>query len=230
MDPSARPIEVACTTEDIRRAYNFRSYFYDWLVAPMLRKPVALALQNAAIHPGDRVLEVAVGPGHTLLNLAHRVGPRGTVCGVDLSPRMLEVAARRLRQAGFTRVDLREADARRLPFPDNQFDAVYNGYMLDLTPASDMPRVLAEFHRVLAPGGRLVLVNVSKRDHRQQTWRERGYQLLPGSWAPYVLGGSRPVFMGDLVRQAGFINVRRDYLEHVVSSEIVTAVKPLVAS
>lgn len=53
-------------------------------------------------------------------------------------------------------------DARELSFPDETFDLVYNAYIFDLMDAEDFPVILSEFWRVLKPGGRLVLVNMSK--------------------------------------------------------------------
>jgi demethylmenaquinone methyltransferase/2-methoxy-6-polyprenyl-1,4-benzoquinol methylase len=139
---------------------------------------------------------------------------------------MLEKARRRVSAAGYANVDLREADTRQLPFPDGAFDVLYNSYMLDLIPLQDLPVVLSEYARVLKPGGRLVLVNMSKENGSSRGWWERLYALLPARWAPYVLGGCRPVLVEGLVGAAGFCEVQRQYIRHVVPSEIVTARKP----
>jgi demethylmenaquinone methyltransferase/2-methoxy-6-polyprenyl-1,4-benzoquinol methylase len=88
-----------------------------------------------------------------------------------------------------------------------------------------MPRIVNEFKRVLKPGGRLILLNMSKRDAQITTWRERLYPLLPPKLALYVIGGCRPVLMEQTVKQAGFSTVMREYLEGQFPSEIVTAIK-----
>jgi demethylmenaquinone methyltransferase/2-methoxy-6-polyprenyl-1,4-benzoquinol methylase len=185
-----------------------------------------LGLERVAIQPKDKVLEVAVGPGHTFLKILKKVEPTNTVCGADLSPKMLEQTRRRMASAGFANIDLREADARQLPFPDEAFDVLYNSYMLDLIPLDEMPVVLSEFHRVLKPKGRLVLVNLSKKNADKRSWLERLYQWLPKSWVPYLIGGCRPVLMEQPVKDAGFVDVNREFIRHVIPSEIVTAVKP----
>jgi demethylmenaquinone methyltransferase/2-methoxy-6-polyprenyl-1,4-benzoquinol methylase len=219
-------IEAKAPTHRIRRAYDLFSLFYGALVAPLERKPRMLGLEKAGIQPHDKVLEVAVGPGATLTEILKRVDRTTVVYGVDLSPKMLEKARRRVSAAGYANVDLQEADARQLPFPDGTFDVLCNSYMLDLIPLGDLPVVLREFRRVLKPGGRLVLVNMSKENEGVLTWYERLYQRLPARLVPYLLGGCRPALAEDLVEQAGFCEVTRDYVRNILPSEIVTARKP----
>ena len=221
-------IEAKAPTQRIRRAYNLFSLFYGALVAPLERKPRLLGLDKAGIQPQDRVLEVAVGPGVTLTEILKMVGRTTVVYGVDLSPKMLEKARRRVSAAGYANLDLREADARQLPFPDETFDVLYNSYMLDLIPLEDLPVVLSEFRRVLKPGGRVVIVNMSKENGGVLTWYERLYRRLPARLVPYLMGGCRPVLVEDLVKEAGFCEVTRDYIRHKLPSEIVTARKPAV--
>lgn len=223
MSEKTMMIEAVAPTEDIRRAYDLGSYLYGKLLAPLEHKPRVRALEQARIHPQDRILEVAVGPGAALVEILKKVDRTNVVYGVDLSPKMLENARRRVDTAGYTNTDLREADARQLPFPDGMFDVLYNSYMFDLLPLKDMPVVLSEFRRVLKPGGRLVLVNLSKEPGSCLTWREKLYLWLPARWVPYLMGGCRPVLMESLVREAGFAEVRREFLRHIIPSEIVTA-------
>ncbi len=226
MSQSVRMIDAVGQTELIKRYYNYRSKSYAWMVAPLEEKPRMMALDRARIQPGDRVLEVAVGPGVTLPEIAKRVAPGTPIHGVDLSPGMLEKARNRLSEAGITNVILQEADARKLPFADASFDVLYNSYMLDLIHLADMPVVLAEFYRVLKPGGRLILVNLSKPDPSRITWFERLYRWLPESIVPWVVGACRPVVMAPHVSAAGFMGVEREFVPNSLPSEIVVARKP----
>ena len=219
-------IEAKSPTERIRQAYNLWSWFYAKLVAPLERKPRMLGLERAAIQPQDRVLEVAVGPGVTLLEILKRVNQKNVVYGIDLSPKMLKKARDMVNSAGYTNIDLRESDARQLPYPDNTFDVLYNSYMFDLIQLKDMLVVLSEFRRVLKPGGRLALVNMSKEKDNVLTWWEKFYLRLPARWVPYLMGGCRPVLMKGLVKEAGFCEVRQEFIHHIVLSEIVVARKP----
>jgi ubiquinone/menaquinone biosynthesis C-methylase UbiE len=214
----------------LARAYSRRSRLYARTVAKWERRQHEAALDLAAVRTGERVLEVAVGPGLTLVDLARAAGPGTPVTGVDLSPGMLDVARDNLRTAGIKDVDLRLADAADLPFPDGGFDVLYNAYMLDLVPTERIPTILAEFHRVLAPHGRLVLLNMSKPDATSTTLRERLYRHLPEPLVLNVLGGCRPVVTAGLVSAAGFTDVERTYLPHGMASEVVTARRPAVTT
>lgn len=218
-------IEAVAPTEQIRRMYNFSSHFYGRLAAPLERRPRMRGLDWARVDPHDKVLEVAVGPGATFLEILKKVDRRVIVYGVDLSPKMLAKTEQLIRAAGYTNFELREADARRLPFSDNSFDVLYNSFMLDLIPLPDMPLVLAEFRRVLKPDGRLVLVNFSKKDGTAHSWYEKLYTGLPRALVPYILGGCRPVLMERLAREVGFCEVSREFIANVVPSEVVAAKK-----
>lgn len=117
--------------DTIQRAYDRRKWVYSKTIA-VVEWPYHLqAMEQAAIQSGEAVLEVAVGPGLALTELAKRVGPQTTIHGADLSSGMLDMTRQRLTKAGFSRLDLKQSDARRLPFKDAQFDVVYNAYMLN---------------------------------------------------------------------------------------------------
>ena len=96
----------------------------------------------------DRALDVACGTGAVARELARRVGPEGRVVGLDLNPRMLEVAKRVAPE-----IEWRHGDAEELPVEDGSFDVVTSQYALMFFP--DRARALREMWRVLAPGGRL---------------------------------------------------------------------------
>lgn len=226
MDGRVVMIEAAGTTPQLRRLYDARSRSYRATIERLEAKPRRLALERADIRSRDRVLEVAVGPGAALVEMARSVDPDVPVVGLDLSEGMLRQAARRAAEAGLANIELVQGDARALPFADGGFDVVFNAYMLDLIRLADMPTVLGEFHRVLRPGGRLVLLNLSKRDPSRLTWYERLYRALPRRWTPYVVGACRPVAMSDGVHAAGFEEITRTYIPNWLPAELVTARRP----
>nr|MBF6592701.1 methyltransferase domain-containing protein [Ktedonobacterales bacterium] len=159
-------VEAPLDRARIRRLYDRIGRRYDLLrFAEAAPKRGALAL--LAVQPGERVLEVGVGTGRVLVELARAVADGRLpavplVAGIDLSPVMVATAARRLAAAGLSALaEPRVGDACALPFADGSFDAAFSSYVLDLLPASDIAGALAELRRVLRPGGRLALVALS---------------------------------------------------------------------
>jgi demethylmenaquinone methyltransferase/2-methoxy-6-polyprenyl-1,4-benzoquinol methylase len=212
-------IEAPADTGKIIKSYSWMSKIY-FLASFLEKKPRMRSIELAQIKPTDKVLEVAVGVGYSLVEILKRVDRTNTVYGVDLTPAMVEKARKLATKHGYTNFDLREADARRLPFPDETFDVLYNSYMLNLIPIGDFPIVLKEFHRVLKKGGRLVLLNFTKKDERP-VFYEKVYKRVP-----YLLGGCRPVLMESFVKEVGFKDVRGEVPKLFPSllSEIVTGV------
>jgi phosphatidylethanolamine/phosphatidyl-N-methylethanolamine N-methyltransferase len=135
----------------IRRTYRRYANHYDWLFGPVLEPGRRRAVQLASA-PGRRILEVGVGTGLALPH--YRADCR--VVGIDLSPEMLEIARRR--SANLANVEaLHLMDAESLEFPDGSFDAVVAMYVASVVPRPD--RLMAEMHRVCAPGGEIIVVN-----------------------------------------------------------------------
>ena len=129
--------------------------YYERHFVPAIAAPVAADLLRAAdLRPGERVLDVACGTGLIARLAAERVGPTGTVVGVDVAPGMLEVA-RSVTVPSGPAIEWREGDAASLPVPDASFDIVCCQMGLMLVP--DKAAALSEMRRALVPGGRLVL-------------------------------------------------------------------------
>lgn len=118
-----------------------------------------------------RVLEVAVGTG---LNLPF-YDPGVSLVGVDLSPEMLQIARRRADDVGRD-VDLRDGDAHDLDLEDASFDSVVSTFSLCNIP--DIDQALREMHRVLRPGGRLILVDHVRSSVRPVLWVQKVAELL----------------------------------------------------
>jgi len=124
------------------------------------------AADLAAIGPGGRALDVATGTGDLALELARRVTPGGAVIGADFSDRMLELAtdkAASARAAGAIPSDVslrfEPANALALPYADDAFDAATVGF--GARNFSDLERGMAEMVRVVRPGGRVVVLEIT---------------------------------------------------------------------
>jgi ubiquinone/menaquinone biosynthesis C-methylase UbiE len=115
-------------------------------------------LDQADLKPGDAVLDVGCGTGTLLLTAAGRVGPVGTLHGVEPSREMAE-HARRKAEARRVTLDVVDGSADRLPHPPASFDAVFCTLVFHHLPPRMRAPAVREMHRVLRPGGRMVIVD-----------------------------------------------------------------------
>jgi SAM-dependent methyltransferase len=120
---------------------------------------VANPWQLGRLSPGERVLDLGSGAGTDSLIAAQMVGEHGRVTGIDMTPEMLEKARSAAAEMGAANVDFVESEAERLPFPDESFDVVISNGVIDLIPDKDA--VFAELSRVLVPGGRIQIADVT---------------------------------------------------------------------
>jgi demethylmenaquinone methyltransferase/2-methoxy-6-polyprenyl-1,4-benzoquinol methylase len=117
------------------------------------------AVDLAEVGPGDRVLDVATGTGDLALELARRVGPDGAVVGSDFSEEMLTHARAKAQAGTAAPVTFEWGNALELPYADGEFAAVTVGF--GARNFSDLDRGLREMTRVVRPGGRVVVLEIT---------------------------------------------------------------------
>ncbi len=157
----------------------------------------------AGIESDADVLDVACGRGAVLLAAAPVAG---SLTGVDVSPGMIELAEADLRAAGLVGMDLRVMDAEQMTFADASFDLITAAFVLFFLP--DPERAVAEFRRLLRPGGVVAVSTWAENDAR---WAWEG-QLLAAAGTPQRRAMHRPFSRAeevvDLLTGAGFDDVR----------------------
>jgi ubiquinone/menaquinone biosynthesis C-methylase UbiE len=195
-------IESTYSDDKTKKYYAWRASNYD-AMAEWEMEFHAEAVQLADAQKGQRVLVVACGTGRGMIELARAVGPTGRVDALDLSEQMIDEARAKCEKLGLNdRVHFKQGNAKELPYPDEAFDIVYNGYMLDLIPLDGFDPILKEMQRVLKPSGKLVLLNMSKPDEKK-TFYESIYR-----WTGIPC---RPVLMAPYLEGLGFKDIRRSY-------------------
>ena len=108
---------------------------------------------------GEHVLDLGCGAGTDTLVAAQMVGPEGHVTGIDMTPEMLSRARGASLEIEVANVEFLEGEAERLPFPNESFDVVISNGVIDLIPDKDA--VFSELQRVLRPGGRIQIADVT---------------------------------------------------------------------
>jgi len=193
---------------------------YDLFAILMVSKAQQRALEMAAIRNGERVLEVAFGTGLNFIEILKR-NPKGWVEGIDVSTKMLERTSKRISKLGNKNYLLRLGDCRRLPFEDETFDVLMNQYLLDILPVEDFVPLLSEFKRVLKPGGRIVLVHMTKGEKWVNQIYEGIYRLKPP-----LLAGCRGVRAQPFLEETGFKGFKRQFVSQFgFPSEVIRGVK-----
>jgi len=175
------------------------------------------AVEISGVGPGGRALDVATGTGDLALALARRVGPDGEVVGMDFSEEMLSLARRK--QAG-GRVSFEWGNALELAYADDSFDAATVGF--GARNFADLDAGLAEMARVVRPGGRVVVLEITTPTRPPlslffRVWFDRvvpllgrvagdpdAYEYLPSS----VRRFPDPAGLGARLAAAGLVDVR----------------------
>ncbi len=180
--------------------------------------PVAVA----ELHEGETVLDLGSGGGIDVLLSARRVGPSGTVYGLDMTDEMLSLAQRNAREAGVSNVHFLKGLIEQVPLPAETVDVVISNCVVNLS--TDKPAVLGEIARVLRPGGRVGISDIVAED--RLTPEDRAAR---GSFVSCVAGAlSETEYRGGL-EKAGLVDVEIERTHPVADgmhSAIVRARKP----
>jgi demethylmenaquinone methyltransferase/2-methoxy-6-polyprenyl-1,4-benzoquinol methylase len=217
--PAPGPAKGTLEEGQVEAMFDRIAGFYDRMnsvmTAGLHHRWRARAADLAALSPGDRALDVATGTGDLALELARRVGPAGEVVGSDFSSGMLDLARRK-----DDRVRWELANAMALPYADGEFAAATVGF--GARNFSDLDRGLAEMARVVRPGGRVVVLEITTPTRPPlstffSVWFDRvvpaigriagdpdAYRYLPSS----VKRFPGPQALGAAMERAGLADIR----------------------
>ena len=148
------------------------------------------------------MLDVGVGPGFLAAEMADVVGAGGRVCGIDVSDDMLASAAKREGGPDAAAIELAQGGAEQIPYDDGSFDAVVTTQVLEYV--ADVPRALAEIHRVLKPGGRALILDT---DWDSLVWQAPDRALMSqvlAAWEEHLVDPHLPRTLGRSLAEAGF--------------------------
>lgn len=151
---------------------------------------------------GERVLDIGSGPGFLACEIAERLGPTGSVAGVDLSPDMNALAQRRVTASGAAPVSFTLGDATALPFADGSFDAAVSTQVYEYV--AEMPAALAEARRVLRPGGRLLVLDTDWDSVVCRSSDDDRMRRVLRAWDEHLVHRDLPRHLPQLLREAGF--------------------------
>jgi demethylmenaquinone methyltransferase/2-methoxy-6-polyprenyl-1,4-benzoquinol methylase len=221
----------------VNQLFNRSAQFYDGVVSwgflgtgSQYRRA---ALRQHGLHPGQRLLDVGCGTGLVALEAARILGTAENITCLDPSEGMLSVAKLKLK-AQFV-----QGRAEEIPLPDGSFDFLTMGYAL--RHVATLEQAFHEYHRVLAPGGKVLLLEITKPSNRVGAAMLRAYFNGVYPWLARVFTGSeavrdlmkyywetieaciRPELILEALSKVGFKEVKRDSRFGVLSE--YTAVK-----
>ena len=169
----------------------------------------------ASLKEGERVLDLGAGAGFDCFLAANKVGKRGKVIGVDMTPEMIDKARANARKGKYTNVEFRLGEIENLPAADNSVDVIISNCVINLSP--NKKRVFEEAFRVLSPKGRLMVSDIVLLRELPESIRKN-----VEAYAGCISGAEIKDKYLELIRKAGFQEVRiieeKTYpLEYIIS-------------
>ena len=192
-EPSSTNIalKIGYSEEDLRNVPE------DSIMGLGCGNPVALA----SLKEGETVLDLGSGGGIDIFLAAKKVGEKGKAIGVDMTEEMIRKAKSTASKYGYKNVEFRLSEIENLPVEDNSVDVVISNCVINLSP--DKGKVFQEAHRVLKPGGRIMISDIVTEGELPEEVR-KSFE----AWAGCVAGALEKSQYLETIARAGFKNVK----------------------
>lgn len=190
----------------VKKDYSKVAWIYDFWSMLTESRAEKKVLDYAGINGNKKVLDVAVGTGRLFKKIV-LMNKNGFTHGIDISPRMLEHARKKMFGFEDENFLLKEGNAYQLEYDEKHFDVLINNYMLDLLPEEDIEKILGEFYRVLKPGGKLIVSAMAAG----KNWNNRLWRKISEKF-PRLMTNCRPISPASYIKNAGFENLESEYI------------------
>lgn len=208
---STNPIEQHTEADrwagEMGEKWNTHHKRFEGMIAPLGQA----LIESAHFQPGERVIDVGCGAGVTSLEIARRVGPTGSVTGLDISPALVRTSTARAKEAGLTNVRFVEGDASKADISETGFDCLFSRFGIMFFP--DPYGAFKHMHGFVKPGGRAVFACWGPQP--ENAWVTEVMALVlryvqlppPVPRAPGPFAFAEPDYMRDILTKAGFKDV-----------------------
>jgi len=194
--------------------------FYDWIMGFYERPSNRDALQGPVMERSRKIIDVGVGTGYLLSQLAAMTNEKQEIIAIDLSQQMLKNAHSYLAKSKqlARRISFEHANSLDLPWPDNTFDLYVSSYLFDLLPEAELRQTILEIERVLRPDGYAILITMTTELDGVPKIMKLIYRLMnelyclgyyKGRWNPvwkFLFAGyaphCRPIALGKYLRES----------------------------
>ncbi|MCH9015695.1 MAG: class I SAM-dependent methyltransferase [Gemmatimonadetes bacterium] len=194
--------------------YDVAAPLYGRLVPGFVERTLSRAVQRVSTGSPETLLEVAIGPGHTIPLLQKRTSARSVA--VDTSRAMLKLAQGKASSIAMELAPV-QGDVLNLPFKTSSFDAVLSTFLVDVIKRPKLEQSLSEMVRVLAPGGRVVIAQLHISSRLINSVWDFAHSLLPES-----LGFVRPVDISDLFSGVGLRLIQDEVIDEAIGTRVTT--------
>ena len=202
----------------ISKVYDVLAPVYGRVVPGLYGLATSRAAQRLSAGAPATVLEVGVGPGHILTAVGKR-NRNATAVGVDISQGMLKQSRRALEKS-HVGANLVCGDATHLPFRDGAFEGVVASFLLDLFQKDKIPDALREMHRVLAPGGRIVVASLQFSNPIIKAGWMMAHRVVPG-----LAKRLQPVDFREFLEDTGLRVLQDEQIPAAAGTRLLTLVK-----